>query len=595
MIKELQIEIKGHRTNITHFRNLNYRIEFKKPIMVLVEDLMPGSTSIITTICDSCGSEKSSEFRFYWEYTNGLKSKYYCNKCNSIKRKKTCLKKWGVDNPMKSEEIKHRLKRSLEKKYGVDSFSKTEEFKEKYKSTCLEKWGVDNSFQSEIIKSKIREKNMENLGVYFPQQNEYVRSKTTESFLKKFGTERYSQTEECKMRIKTTSLKKWGVDNFSKTDDFKWKVRKTSQKNWGVSNFTKTEEFKNASRIKREGLTKLKYEKIIGTDFQLLEYEGSNFKIFHRECQSEFHISRDLLYQRNNLGVCICTNCLEISAGYSNMELEMQDFLNSLGIRYIIKDRKILNGRELDIYIPEFKLAIEMNGLYWHSEIYLERTYHREKTLSCKAAGIDLLHIWEDDWKYKRPIIKSIILNRLNLSPKRVSARKCQIKIVTSKEASYFLEENHIQGSCGSKIKLGLYSGSELISLMTFGLRYTNGKKEWELIRFCNKINLNIVGGASKLFTRFLLDFDDEIVSYADISLFSGELYNKLGFKKVSFSEPNYFWVVDGIRKHRFNYNKKRLVRLGHDQNKSETEIMHSLGHYRVFSCGQEKWLFKKT
>lgn len=594
MIKEIEVEVRGHRTNINHFRNLNYKIDFKKPIMVKVEDLMPGSTSIVTTICDNCASEKGSEFRFYWEYTNGLNSKYYCNKCNSLKRKETCLEKWGVDNPMKSEEVKSKLKNSLEKKFGVDSFSKTEEFKEKYKATCMLNWGVDNSFKSEIIKSKIKDKNIEKFGVEYPQQNEYVRAKTTETFLKKFGGLRYSQTKECKEKVKETSLMKWGVDNYSKTEEFKSKVKETSLNNWGVVSFTKTEEFKSMTRKKREGLTKLKYEKLIGSDFEVLEYTGSNFTIVHSSCQREFEINRDLLYQRHNLGVCICTKCLEVSVGYSNMELEMQDFLNSLGITYIIKDRTVLNGKELDIYLPEFKLAIEMNGVYWHSEIYLEKGYHRDKTINCREKGVSLLHVWEDDWKYKRPIVKSIILNKLNLGSKKIWARKCQIKEVSAKEASRFLEENHIQGSCGSKIKLGLYSESELISLMTFGNRFTNGKKEWELIRFCNKVNWNIVGGASKLFMSFLQKFEGEIVSYADISLFSGQLYNKLGFKKVSFSEPNYFWVVDGIRRHRFNFNKKRLIELGHDANKSESEIMHGLGHYRVFSCGQEKWIYKK-
>jgi hypothetical protein len=276
------------------------------------------------------------------------------------------------------------------------------------------------------------------------------------------------------------------------------------------------------------------------------------------------------------------------------MELEMQEFLNSYSISYIRKDRTVLNGKELDIYLPDFNLAIEMNGVYWHSEIYLDKYYHRDKSNLCKEKGIHLIHIWEDDWKQKRNIVKSIILNKLGLSETKIFARKCQIKDVSASDALNFLEENHIQGFSPSKYKFGLYHNDELVSLMTFGWRFTNSKKEFELIRFCNKRGFNVIGAASKLFSYFVKNTEiSEIISYSDLSIFDGNLYQKLGFKRVSTSKPNYFWVVNGIRKHRFNFNKKRLVKLGYESTKSEAEILHELGYFRTYSCGQEKWIFK--
>ena len=177
----------------------------------------------------------------------------------------------------------------------------------------------------------------------------------------------------------------------------------------------------------------------------------------------------------------------------------------------------------------------------------------------------------------------------------KIFARKCITKEVKSADARLFLDNNHIQGFSPSQTKLGLYFNDELISLMTFGWRYINGKKEYELIRFCNKINFSVIGSASKLFNYFLKNnYIKEIISYADISLFNGGLYETLGFIKSHLSEPNYFWVVDGIRKHRFNYNKKLLIKEGFDPNKTEVEIMHERGYYRVFSCGQEKWIYKR-
>jgi len=231
-----------------------------------------------------------------------------------------------------------------------------------------------------------------------------------------------------------------------------------------------------------------------------------------------------------------------------------------------------------------------------YSEFYKNSKYHLSKTLDCLNKDVQLLHIWEDDWMNKREIVKSIILNRLKLIANKISARKCLIKYVNSKDARKFLNENHIQGFSNSSIKIGLYNGNELVSLMTFGFRYTNGKKEYELIRFCNKINTVVVGAASKIFKFFLKNSDEvfEIISYADISLFSGSLYKTMSFRKVSLSEPNYFWVVDDVRRHRFNYSKKKLVKQGYNIDKTELEIMYERGYYRVFSCGQEKWVYNK-
>ena len=129
---------------------------------------------------------------------------------------------------------------------------------------------------------------------------------------------------------------------------------------------------------------------------------------------------------------------------------------------------------------------------------------------------------------------------------------------------------------------------------MCFGWRSTNGKKEYELIRFCNKLFTSVTGAASKLFKYFIREYNiDQVISYSDISIFDGYLYKKLGFEYVRTSDINYWWVVKGIRRHRFGYNKKKLIKMGHDPLKTEVEIMHELGNYRIWGCGQEKWLYK--
>ena len=213
----------------------------------------------------------------------------------------------------------------------------------------------------------------------------------------------------------------------------------------------------------------------------------------------------------------------------------------------------------------------------------------------CLEKEIQLLHIWEDDWFLRKDIIKSIIKNKLGLIDKNIWARNCVIKEVKTSEYRSFLEKNHIQGYASSSYNIGLYYNDELVSLMTFGWRRTNNKREYELIRFCNKLDHSVVGSASKLFKYFLKNTEIlELTSYSDISLFSGELYAKLGFIKSGLSKPNYFWVVSGIRKHRYNFSKRKLIKEGYDKNKTEVEIMNDRGYWRIFSTGQEKWIYKR-
>jgi hypothetical protein len=211
-----------------------------------------------------------------------------------------------------------------------------------------------------------------------------------------------------------------------------------------------------------------------------------------------------------------------------------------------------------------------------------------------------LIHIWEDDWLYKKDIVKSILSNKLGFTSNRIFARKCKIGIVSNESTRTFLETNHIQGFVGSKVKLGLYYEGELVSIMTFGglrksLGYNNIENSWELLRFCNKINLTVIGGASKLFSHFLKEYSPKLViSFCDYSRSSGNLYEKLNFEFSHLSEPNYYYIVDGLRKHRFNYRKDRLVRKGANSELSESKIMSELGYNKIYDCGMQKWIYKK-
>jgi len=258
----------------------------------------------------------------------------------------------------------------------------------------------------------------------------------------------------------------------------------------------------------------------------------------------------------------------------------------------IIKENvKNIIDKELDIFVPKYNIAIEFNGLYWHSEIRKYTNYHLDKTKKCEEKGIKLIHIFEDEWRYKQEIVKSMLKNMFNKTETKLYARKCEIKEVPSNEASKFLNENHLQGKCGSSVKIGLYYNNELVSLMTFGKSrhfIGNGKNEWELLRFCNKLNTNVVGGASKLLNHFIKNYKpNNMVSYADRRWSCGNLYEKLGFTKYNTSRPNYYYVIGQKRHYRFNYRKSILIKKYNcPENMSEHEFCLSQKWYRIYDCG---------
>lgn len=223
------------------------------------------------------------------------------------------------------------------------------------------------------------------------------------------------------------------------------------------------------------------------------------------------------------------------------------------------------NRHELDIYIPDKQLAIEFDGIFWHNEINKPVDYHLNKTEECKKKGIRLIHIFEDEWIEKPNIWKSMLNNLLGSNENRIFARKCEIKEVSMEDSKTFLEENHLQGYCHSQIRYGLYYNNKLVSLMTFGKTrhfIGNSSHQFELLRFCNKLNTSVIGAASRLFKYFIKTVKpNNIVSYADKRWSNGNLYEKLRFHKYNESKPNYYYVIGNRRKNRFNFRKSILVK----------------------------------
>lgn len=295
---------------------------------------------------------------------------------------------------------------------------------------------------------------------------------------------------------------------------------------------------------------------------------------------------------RNHVFGAGCPKCF---MDKSNVEREILEFIKSIVSCDVVEnDRTVLGGKEIDIYIPDLLIGIEVNGLIWHSEKFDDnKKYHLDKTEMCLENGIRLIHIFEDEWYDKKDIVKSRLKSLLQILPQNIYARKCVIKEVTYSVANSFLEKNHIQGKSISKYRLGLYYNDELVALMTFGsMRKALGAKNqdncYELLRFCSKIDTNVVGGASKLFSYFIQKYNPrEIISYADRRWSNGNLYHILGFELSHISPPNYFYVVNKKRLHRFSLRKNVLVeKYGCPRDVTEHDFCLSKGWYRIYDCG---------
>jgi hypothetical protein len=287
----------------------------------------------------------------------------------------------------------------------------------------------------------------------------------------------------------------------------------------------------------------------------------------------------------------------------SEDEIEIEEFIKSLGINYIICDKKILNGAELDIYLPDFNIAIEYNGLYWHSEKQgKHKNYHLDKTNLCIKNNIRLIHIFSDEWRTKKTIIKDRILNLLGMKVNKIYARKCKIVIPTKDEKSNFLNNYHLQGNDKSTIYLGLKYNNELVSLITFGkLRKILGNKinnidEYEIYRYCS---LNVIGGFSKLLNYFIKTYNpNKIITYSDRNWSPSNehcFYGKIGFEYLGVTKPNYWYTKKYTkREHRYNFRKNKLIELGFDKTKTENQIMYELGYDRIWDTGNLKFVYNK-
>jgi hypothetical protein len=292
-------------------------------------------------------------------------------------------------------------------------------------------------------------------------------------------------------------------------------------------------------------------------------------------------------------------------------EDQIKEFLEINNIPYERNNRKILNGQEIDFYLPILKLGIEHHGLKHHTHNFgkKERGYHLDKTKKCAEQGIHLIQIFEDEMVFKKDLVFSKLLHIINKKTDNeiIHARKCEIREIDSVLKNLFLEKHHIQGANKSPIKLGAFYGDRLIAVMCFdnvrGMNKTTIKNlshEYELSRFCVDNNVICSGIAHRLLKYFIGKYNPtKIISMADRrwSNETDNIYLKLGFTKVKAIPPDYWYYNEIVsrfkRFHKFNFGKRNIKKKFKVENidaNTEWGWMKSFGWDWVWDCGKLKY-----
>lgn len=482
----------------------------------------------------------------YWYYSNNITQPVTCQCGCSTPLKTPWKTKYVQGHSNSSDKVKEKKKQNLQQKYGkhIINVSQIKEVQKKKEQTLFKNYGVTSPLDRKIVEP--------------------------------------------------IWLKKYGVDNPSRLPEVRKKLSDTHKKIQPLKQEQKLKTFKENH-----------YNKILNHPlykplFTLEEYKGHGVE--HKfQCRKCNNIITDKLTDGITFRCYTCNPRVE-TGGQSLIENEIEMFCKKLDVQVETQNRKIIPPLEIDIYIPEFKIGIELNGLYYHSEqAGKKRFYHRKKTELCKKVGVQLIQIFEDEWIQKKKICQTRLKNILHKTSYKVYARKCNVKDIDNNLKDRFLKKYHIQGADKSIVHKGIYYKNRLVAVMTFGplrnaLGYKDKQQSWELVRYCTIGSFNIIGGADKLLKAFIRDYTPKtIITYADLRWSQGNLYEKLGFKHAGNTVPNYWYIVNNTRKHRFGYQKHLLPQKlkKFDPALTEYENMQLNGYTRIWDCGHAKYILE--
>jgi len=391
----------------------------------------------------------------------------------------------------------------------------------------------------------------------------------------KYGADSVFKIPEYQEKCKQTMFNKYGFRNALESNIIKNKMIDNLNIKYNVNNVSSIIEVKEKKNytLSKTWLNRIqksnKNIKIIDGDYkkQLIKIECDNGK------NHTFNITYDLFHNRKQLNTTLCTKCHKISKSIFGVEDKFLKFIKDNYNGIVLKnDRKTITPYELDLYLPELNLSFEFNGFRYHNDNRKDINYHLMKYDLCKNKNIQLIQFFQDDWIYKYDIVKSIILNKLNKTPNKIYARKCEIKEISDNDTKEFMIQNNIEGYKLSKYNFGLIYNNKIVSVLT--LIYT--KNKFELIRYCSIIFTNVVGGFSKLlkFVTYELNIK-KLVTNSNKLYSNGDLFKNNNFIHIKDTKPNYY-IISGKRKE-FNENK--------------LEIINDKNILKIYDCGNKIYI----
>lgn len=437
-------------------------------------------------------------------------------------------------------------------------------------STNLEKYGTANVFSSNLVKLKIHSTKVDRYG---DDYYKVAAKKSMNTNTAKYGVAHNLQRRDVYDKVLATHMSRYGVEHSQQNISVKQKTRETMS-------------------LKGRDYYKTRNKKTMLNRMTVSEaYWANNIDKLYDKYVSESHtilgLSSVVSISHNTIGGWFRRAGYEIFHRTTSLgQKNLTEAIRLLGVEVVENDRKIIAPQEIDIWIPSNRLGIEYNGAYWHAD---DKMRHIEKYRKAVLNSVRLLQFWDFEVESKRDIVMSMIASRLKITTK-IFARKCLIKEISAAKYSSFCEANHLQGSAGASIKLGLFYQDELVSIMSFGKSRFDKKHQWEMIRFCSKLGFTVVGGASKLWKHFTKNWDPaSVVSYADARISEGKIYEKLGFEFTHHAEPNYWYTKNFIDiESRIKYQKHKLKNLleKFDETLTEDENMKNNRFAKLYDAG---------
>ena len=506
---------------------------------------------------------------------------------NYEKRTKTCLSKFGVPYYSMTETFKQEtnfvipdsndIKKIKSKRYGDENYNN----REKAKQTKLELYG-DENFSN---KQKAINTNLERYGVKHFTNTE----KAKQTKLKKYSDENYNNSKQ----TKKTKLERYGDENYTNIK----KMHKTKLERYSDKNYN------NSKKAVKTCLTK--YNR---TNAAKSHISNETYEILQSETKFKEFItgkSRAMVTSALNIDFNTVTahankyNCHDLFVRVvSQQEEKINQLLITLGINFTRNDRSIISPYELDFYLPEYNIAIEVNGIYYHSEISTgkDKNYHFNKWKQCSEKSIDLYSFTDFEINNKFNIIKSKLTYLTKNHKTIIGARKCIISNISFAEESSLLDEYHIQGKLNNKSgSLGAYYNNELVGV----LNWKHHKLHLEITRFVCKTNASYPGLFSKMIKSMInkLRYVGKIISFSDNCYSNGNVYNSSGFTLESHVKPSYYYTKDYVLlENRQRYMKSKIknkfnIADSDIKNNTEWDLMKQLGYDRYWDCGKKKWI----